>query len=347
VSAVKVGLLGLGTIGAHAARLLLDHRSGVEVVGAADARTALHGEPLKEVVSANSGSSVVVAPSLIDVLQLDPEIILIATGSFMDDVTEDVLMCVKSQACVSSVCEELAFPFNKFPDEAQRIHSAAVTNKVTVLGTGVNPGFIFDSLLALATGVAWDVKQIRGRRVVDVLPFGRDIHRRLGIGYSLDAFEGGHDDGTIAGHVGFPESIQLVAERLGVELDGPVEESFESMVAESPAPTRYGELEAGLTEGFVQRAVGRVDGRDWIVLELVLHLRPQVAGMQPADTFSIEGIHPVHLTIKPGMDAVFATSAQMVNSIPAVLNSRPGLVSVKDLPANAAFIGDADKVLLR
>jgi len=180
-----------------------------------------------------------------------------------------------------------------------------------------------------------------------VIGFGENIHLRLGIGYTQDEFARGHEEGTIAGHVGFPESIEMVCERLGLELDGPVEETFEPYVAETPAPTRYGEVEAGRTEGFTQRAVGMVGGRARIQLELVLHLRPHSASLEPSDSIEIDGLHPVRLTLKPGMDAILATSAQLVNAIPVVLAATPGLKSVKDLPPTTAWLGDLTGGVIR
>ena len=57
-------------------------------------------------------------------------------------------------------------------------------------------------------------------------------------------------------------------------------------------------------------------------------------------------MHPVRLTLEPGMDAILATSAQLVNAIPVVLTAEPGLKSVKDLPPTTAWLGDlADSVI--
>ena len=342
-----VAVCGLGSIGSHAARLLLDHRRGIQVVGAATLEPESVGRPLHEVVNARTQSEVVVSATLGEMLSTGPEIVLLATGSFLDEIARQVLECIESGADVSSVCEELAFPFRRGTEQSDEIDSAAKRRGVTVLGTGVNPGFMFDALLSLATGVCWDIGSIHGKRVVDVLGFSQAIHLRLGIGYREDEFEKGHSNGSIAGHVGFPESIEMVCERLGVSLDDSVEETFVPMVAETPVPTRYGDIEVGYTEGFVQRALGRVGGSDFITLELVLHLRPQLAGLPPTDSFSIEGTHPVHLKIDPGMDAILGTSAQLVNSIPTVRNGSPGLKTVKDLPATAAWLGDFSSVGLR
>ena len=342
---LRVAVCGLGSIGAPAARLLLDGRRGLELVAAATLEPEAHGRPVGDVVGAAAGGSVPVVASLGELLETRPDAVVLATGSFIRDAAADVLQIVGAGANLVSPCEELAFPFNRFPEHARDIDAAAREHGVTVLGTGVNPGFIFDALLATATGVCWDIRSIRGRRVVDVIGFGENIHRRLGIGYMPDEFEQGHRDGTIAGHVGFPESIEMVCERLGVPLDGPVEERFEPMVAETAAPTRYGEVPAGKTEGFVQRAVGTVGGEPRVQLELVLHLRPNAAGLEPADTIAIDGRHPVNLELKPGMDAILATSAVLVNSIPTVVAAPAGLKSVKDLPAATGWLGEPAGVL--
>ncbi len=343
---IKIALCGLGSIGKAAARLLIDHRTGYSLVGAVTKAPDDIGRPLGEVVGSSAPCDVVVGSELDDLLALRPDIVVYATGSFLKETTDDVIACVSAGADVVSPCEELAFPFTRDPDAAKRIEDAAFAGGATVLGTGVNPGFIFDAFLIAASGCSWNVEAITGRRVVDVAGFGENIHRRLGIGYTAQEFDQGHAQGTIAGHVGFPESIQLVAERLGFTLDGPVEEKFESFVAASPADTTYGGLPAGLTEGFVQRAVGRVGGKAVIELELVLHLRPAQAGMKAADSFTIHGAHPVSVTLDPGMDAIPATSAQLVNSIPGVLQARAGLLTVKDLPPAGAW-SSLQRTLLR
>jgi 2,4-diaminopentanoate dehydrogenase len=347
VAVKRIGVCGLGTIGSQVARLLLEHRRGIELVGAASKDDAQIGRELGDLLGTDGGRGLVVSDSIGGVLATQPDAIVLATGSFLPDVIDDVLACARTGVDLVSPCEELAYPFRRDAETARRIDEEARAGGATILGSGVNPGFIFDSLLAAATGVAWDVTAIRGRRVVDTVEFGQNIHLRLGIGYTPEEFEAGHANGTIAGHVGFPESIEIVCERLGLPLDGPVEEHFEPLVAETPAPTRYGAVAARRTEGFVQRAVGTVGGKPFIQLELLLHLRPREAGYDPVDTFEVDGLHPVRLRLDPGMDAILATSAELVNSLPALMRAEPGLKTVTDLPPATAWIGDLDAAVLR
>jgi len=343
---MRAAVCGLGTIGSQVARLLIEGRDGVELVGAASKDEAQIGRPLHEVLGLGSGGPVV-ADSVGALLDGRPEAVVLATGSFLPDVREDVLACARAGVNVVSPCEELAFPFTRDAGAAREIDEAARAGGATILGSGVNPGIIFDTLVATASAVCWDVTAIRGRRVVDTVEFGQNIHLRLGIGYTPEEFEAGHASGTIAGHVGFPESIQIVCERLGVQLDRPVEERFEPLVAETPAPTRYGQVDAGRTEGFVQRATGVVGGRNFVQFELLLHLRPREAGYEPADTIEIDGRHPVRLSLNPGLDAVLATAAVLVNSLPGLIRAGPGLLTVKDLPAPTAWLGGPRESMLR
>jgi hypothetical protein len=47
------------------------------------------------------------------------------------------------------------------------------------------------------------------------------------------------------------------------------------------------------------------------------------------------------------MDPLLATSAQIVNSIPAVRAATPGLKAVTDIPAPAAWLGDINAIEIR
>jgi 2,4-diaminopentanoate dehydrogenase len=343
---VRIGLGGLGSIGSKAAQLLADYRPGAEIVGAATQDAKDIGRPLHAVVGSKVHGPIVVG-SLAEMLRARPEVVILATGSFVLDSLPQVLECVNAGAHVISPCEQLAYPYAQFQEAADTIHKAAVANNVTVIGTGINPGLIFDSLVAMVSGVCWDIESIKGRRVVDVTGFGENIHRRLGIGFTPSEFEKGRRTKEIAGHVGFPESIQIVCERLGINLDGPVRETLEPMVSATPATAKYGILPAGVIEGLVQRAVGMVGGAEFMTLELVLHVRPKAAGFVVADRFEINGRHSVQLTMEPGLDPVPMTAAQLVNSIPTVLASSPGLLTVKDIPAPAAWLGPISDEMLR
>jgi 2,4-diaminopentanoate dehydrogenase len=47
------------------------------------------------------------------------------------------------------------------------------------------------------------------------------------------------------------------------------------------------------------------------------------------------------------MDAVLSTAAELVNSLPGLIQAEPGLKTVKDLPAATAWLGAMPDSLIR
>ena len=336
---VPIGMIGSGGVARHAARLLLNHRHDYELVGVCSADPDAIGRDMAEIAGAASDTPIPVVGELSELLAMGPVAVIDGSRSFLDQVADDVVSCVEAGVNFVSACEELAHRQPGREADWDRIDEAAKRGGASVLGTGVNPGFIFDFLVLAASGLCWDIGSISGRRVVDVSGFGRDIHRRLGIGYTLDEFNAGHADGSIAGHVGFPESIRMVVEGLGLRLDSPVTQEFVPYVAAEAAPTLYGAVPAGSTEGFLHTARGRVNGGELMTLDLLLHLRPEEAGHEVGDSIDIEGEHPIRIRFRPGNDALYATSAHLVNSIPTVIDAPPGIWPVSQLPAARAWLG--------
>ena len=57
----------------------------------------------------------------------------------------------------------------------------------------------------------------RRKRVNDLSPFGPTVMASQGVGTTVEEFERGVADGTIVGHIGFPESIHLIAKAFGLD----------------------------------------------------------------------------------------------------------------------------------
>ena len=107
---------------------------------------------------------------------------------------------------------------------------------VTVLGTGINPGFVLDQLILNLTGACLNVKKITARRINDLSPFGKTVMETQGVGTTPEQFKAGLKNGTIVGHIGFRQSIKMIADYLGWQLDGSKEER--SHYLENPSKRR-------------------------------------------------------------------------------------------------------------
>lgn len=337
---MRVVLCGVGGVGRNVTRLLRA-RPGYRIAAACSRNPALAGRDVGE-LAGGSPLGVAVSGGLETALREPADLLLVATTSFLREVAGDVRRGIERGLHVITTAEEAAFPWIVDAELAGRLDALARERGVSVIGVGLNPGFIFDALLLTATGIAWDVRAIRIRRVVDVSRFSAAIQRRLGIGFTAERFKAGVAAGSITGHVGFPQSFHLAARRLEVRIDR-IESGFEPLMAGRPYAGANLQVEPGTTAGFVQRYRAVCGGRPWMSAEFVAHVDPPAAGYRPADSIRIDGYNALNLAIEPGCQPQLGTAAMIANVMPRLAEARPGYLTVADLalpharPTTGAF----------
>lgn len=256
-----------------------------------------------------------------EVLQSGAELVVVATTTLLEGVAADVELAVASGSNVIVSSEEAAFPWNVDEDVAHRIDALARERGVTVLGGGLNPGFLFDALVLTLLGAHAMPNDIRITRVVDVSRFGPAVRGRLGLGVTAEEFAEGRARGAILGHAGFSQSMRVVGDAIGL----PVEQ-----IASEFEP--YYDTE-GCTEGFRQRYTGSTGGRAWFTAEFIGHIDLGAAGLVAADVIVIDdGITPRTMTLDPGVPSQEGSVAMIVNSIDRVIAAPSGWLTVADLP---------------
>jgi hypothetical protein len=318
---IRVTLFGVGRVGKDVARLL-DARPGFRVVAAYTRNPHFNGKDLY---------GLQITTDRQQALRIPADVAVIATTSFLADLVEDIRAAVQANLNVICTGEEMLFPWIVDRTVADDLDRLARDRGVSILGAGANPGFIFDALVLTAAGAAWNVESIHGRRVVNCSHFSATILRRLGFGYSAEEFKSGAQAGKIYGHIGFPQSISLVAESIGAKIEK-VEKGLEPFIADKPYRMDHLTVEPGQTVGFLQKAVGYVDGRPWYVADFIGHADPASAGYEIKDSIDIEGYAPVHLSVSPGFNPHLTSAAILANSLRRVKDARPGLVTIADLP---------------
>lgn len=331
-SNVRVVLFGLGTVGGTVLRLC-GMRPWIEVVGAVVSPSGANDDPPdgpdRLTVSRD-------ADSLLD--DVSPDVALIATRPSVSEVLPDIERCVGKGVHVICTSEELAFPDIVTKGSGRSIDALARDSGVVVAATGINPGFIFDSLPLTIAGAAWNVQRIHVSRSLDASVFGREVHRSLGVGYDPAGFAESLADRVIRGHIGFEESAHVIANAMGKSVDR-FEEKIEPIYAQQAHDLRDYRIEPGQSAGVSQRAIGWSQGDEWIHFDLSLHVAPAVVGLKTHDRIRVEGENPIDVTIEPGTQAVLTTAARVVNSIPAVLAAPPGLHNAVDLLPAAPWLG--------
>jgi 4-hydroxy-tetrahydrodipicolinate reductase len=259
------------------------------------------------------------------------DVVVIATTSFLRDVADDIDAAIAAGSNVITTAEEAAFPWANDADIADRLDAAARARGVTVLGAGLNPGFAFDALVLTVCGVCPAVESLSVERMVDLSGFGATVLRRIGVGYTVDEFEAGRLAGTITGHIGFPQSMQVVAGGLGVTIER-IDRTMEPILAERPLQASSLGVEAGQTAGFRQRYVAVADGKPWFEALFTGHIAPAELGLEPRDEIVVHATPPVRVTTSPGMNPQSGSASIVANSVRRVAAAAPGWVTVGELP---------------
>ena len=318
---------GIGAIGAEVVRLCLN-RPEIEIVGAIDAHPSKAGLDLGEAANAGRtlGISVAYEPETL-LKDVYADVVIHTTGSALTTVYPQLMSIVSSEKSVISTCEELAFPWVRYPEISRKLDHRARETGVRLLGTGVNPGFVMDFLPLVLATASQQVRSIRVDRVVDVGTRRMNLQRKVGVGLSVEGFQRGANDGAI-GHVGLRESLLMIADTMGWRLDD-VGETLEPLIATGRHKTEYFSVERGYVRGLRQSVRGLSSGREVVRLDLEMSLGAE----NPRDVIRIDGTPPVEVRVPGGIEGDQATAAIVVNCIPAVVRSRAvGLLSMRDLP---------------
>jgi hypothetical protein len=328
---LRVILCGLGPIGQGIARLALA-AEGLRVVGAADVSPTHAGKDLGVVLGLPKKVRIKVEADPARLLRkAKADVAILCTGSTVKAVKPQVLALVKKGLHVVTTCEEMAFPAPAHQAALKEVDRLARTKKVSVLATGVNPGYAMDALALMLTAPCASVNRVSVTRVVNAATRRLPLQRKVGVGLNLAQFRRALTEGSVR-HVGLVESVHMIAAGLGWKLDK-VDESIEPAIAPRDLDTDYLRVPAGAVAGIKQAARGYRNGD----LAVSLDLQMYVGAESPRDHVLVDGDPRIDVTVSGGFAGDVATGALVVNSIPKVLAAPAGFVTMKDLPLVHCF----------
>jgi 4-hydroxy-tetrahydrodipicolinate reductase len=322
---LRVLSIGLGPIGAAIARQIAG-RKGFRIVAAVDVAPAKAGRDVGEVIDLGRKLRVTVGTGIGQSIKAArPDIAVLCTSSSLAAAAPLFLDVLKYRVPIVTTTEEAAYPVKRNRAIARRIDEAARKAKVAVLSTGVNPGFTMDALPIALSAVCERVDRVEVWRVQDARIRRLPFQQKIGAGLTREEFERRVEDGSVR-HVGFAESIQMIADAMGWRL-GQVTEEVAPMIAEEAVSSQWLQVGAGRVCGIVQDGVGYVDGDPKITLRLEAYL----GAPDSYDSVLIEGSPRIYSKIIGGVHGDIATASIAVNSIPAVLSAAPGLRTMRDV----------------
>lgn len=312
MSELRVGVVGLGPIGLEVARAIVERRE-LKLVAAVDVAPALSGKPLAELLP-GAPADVKIAATLDGALTATRvDAVALTTTSRFSGLVADLETAIRRRVHVASTCEEMAAPASD-PQTWARLDDHAKHADVTLLGTGVNPGFVMDRLPLQLAGACVSVARVRVDRVVDAAKRRGPLRKKVGEGLTPEEFARGVAEKKL-GHVGLRESALLIARGLGWKLEG-YAETIEPVVGDD-----------GRCLGIRQRGTGTVGGAPRIELALDMY----VGAPNPHDRVQLEADPPMDVTVSGGTQGDRATVGTTVNALARMRSAPRGLVTVADV----------------
>ena len=240
--------------------------------------------------------------------------------------------------------------FFPHPADAADLEAACAAGGTTLHGTGIHPGGVTEKLPLVLSALSGEVTHVRAEEWSDIRTY--DAPAVVG-GIMLFGTTPEEAAASIMPAVlgaGFGQSIRMVADALGFDLDPDIRSRHEVAVATAPIDSPIGPIAPGRVaaqsftwEGTV-RGTPVVEVRtNWFMgeddLEPAWGFGPagerfevEVAG-DPGVKATFSGWHPP--TIAEGLlrnPGIVATANHCVNSIPAVVAAPPGIRTYLDLP---------------
>jgi len=334
---IRVVQHGLGVVGKVMARVMLK-KMGIEIVGAVT-RKSYVGEDLGDVVGINEKLGVIISNDLDSVLsQTRPDVMLDASSTHIKELYPIFMKALEARVNVISVAGEAFNPWHIEPELAKTLDETAKRNGVTVVGTGLHPGFYLDVLPLFFTGVCGEVRKIISDRCTDTARAGPTFRSQIGLGLPKDVVEKKLAEGKTASRFGDATEIYFIADCLGWEITDVRDEIhlLISNIVRDHSPDY--KIEPGQVYGLRYECYGIKDGEKVIEIKSTLCVDPtlETDGFVPHYTLTIEG--EPSLTIDASdlclsKNITIETASPAVNWIPHIIRAKPGLLtSARDYP---------------
>ena len=322
--------IGIGPLGQKVLRYAVE-RGCFNIVGAVDPDPEKAGKDIGQLCGIEP-LGITIRDNLADAIKgQSVDVVLVTTVSSLVALESQVVQLANAKLNIVSTCEELFFPWKTNPEVAGRSDDICRRNGVACVGTGVNPGYLMDLLPTVLTGLCQDVRKVEVWRIQDASVRRIPFQQKIGAGLTLEEFEAKKKAGTLR-HVGLPESVDFIADRLGWKLDKSTE-SLEPVVAESQIDSGYEPISKGMACGVHQVGRDFVGDREVITL----NFRAAVGEPESYDQVHIDGKPGIQSRISGGVNGDIATCAITLNAVRSILQASPGLKTMGQIPPISFF----------
>lgn len=328
MSTMKIVVVGLGPIGVATASAV-DTEQDMQLVGLVDVDRAKQGQSLNQLTTTEgeNTSGIVVTDSIANATGNGADVAIVATTSYFDAIVPTVMELLDRKIAVVSSCEQMIWPWYRHGDLADQVNSAAKRAGRTVLGSGVNPGFVMDALAVMLSSMVLQVTGVHCVRRVEAATRRQPLQAKVGATMSAEQFKKLANQEKI-GHKGLAESIALLAAGLGRRVEPEsVHETLDPILAKQPTQSALGLIEPGRVCGIHNVGQWADDG-----LKISLDLTMAVGTADPHDRVELDGPVPLQLVVPGSIPGDSATVAALLNTARIAHQAQPGMLTAIDVP---------------
>jgi 2,4-diaminopentanoate dehydrogenase len=338
---------GTGHVGRPAIRNIVNHR-GLELAGVVVADPAKVGRDAGDL--ADCGPTGVLATDD-PVALLDAGVDAVAycaSGDLRpDEAVADIVRCLRAGASVvTPSLYPLYHPASAPAALLAVVEEACRAGDASLFTSGVDPGWALDVLPLLLSGVCGQVDEIRSQEVFNYAAYHNPSSVRdvIGFGQPMEVTPLMLSPGVLT--MTWGGMIRTVADGLGVELEDIREQVERRPLERTIEVPGMGVFEEGTQGAFRFEVQGIVGGRPLVVVEHVTRIDDDIApdwSLPPRG----QGCHRVIIRGRPDLEVTIiaddgdgnpaaggnaTAAARLVNAIPAVCASEPGVLGALDLP---------------
>jgi len=257
----------------------------------------------------------------------------------MEQLDDDIVALLESGKNVVTTAGYFA-PALRGEEVVARLDAACKAGGTSLLGTGIEPGFMLDRLGPMLTGICTDVDYIQMQEIADCghHPAAQMMKEAIGFGKQPDEVLNDPVFGPYW-QAFFTEALTSAAMGLNLDLD---DIEFFTEVATTPEPVdvAIGHIPSGGVVGVKHTANGMLNGKAFIRAEHFWAVDPVDGWPKPDDryryVFMIEGRPSLRVVVDPlpslapGGEvydaALVGTAGAAINAIPDVCQAAPGVM---------------------
>jgi hypothetical protein len=234
--------------------------------------------------------------------------------------------------------------------ERERMDNAGVRGGATLHGTGIHPGGITERFPLMLSALVGSVTHVRAEEFSDIRTYGAPDVIRDWMLFGTDPEQARTSIMAAALGAGFGQSVWMVADELGFDLEPELRTTHDMAVATAPVDSPIGPIAPGKVAAQRFRWEGLVDGQpvvtaavNWLMgdenLDPPWRFGPggerfvvEVTG-DPGVFVTFKKLHPE--SIEAGLrrnPGIVATAMHLVNAVPYVCRADPGVRTYLDLP---------------